>query len=118
MQDKRQEAFLADQRDFVRALDLLVWATRRTVLLRALFHSSSKRAAVFKAAALATRANSEFANWLLAKTRKRESIRRLLWRVRNKLLERSRPVREKTTSSKPPLPRRHRFSMIPRDFDE
>jgi len=81
VQDKRQEAFLADQRDFVRALDLLVWATRRTVLLRALFHSSNKRAAVFKAAALATRANSEFANWLLAKTRKRESIRRLLWRV-------------------------------------
>jgi glycosyltransferase involved in cell wall biosynthesis len=81
VQDKRQEAFLAEQKDFVRALDLLVWATRRTVLLRALIYSSNKRDAAFKAAALATRANSEFANWLLAKTRKRGSIRRLLWRL-------------------------------------
>ena len=81
MQDKRQETFLAEQKDFVRALDLLVWATRRTVLLRALIYSSNKRDAAFKAAALTTRANTEFANWLLAKTRKRVSIRRLLWRV-------------------------------------
>jgi glycosyltransferase involved in cell wall biosynthesis len=81
VQDKRQEAFLAEQRDFVLALDLLIWATRGTVLLRALTYSSSKRAAAFKAAALATRANSEFANWLLAKTRKRAFIRRLLWQL-------------------------------------
>jgi hypothetical protein len=81
VQDKRQEAFLADQRDFVRMLDLLVWATRRTVLLRALICSSTKREAAFRAATHAIRANPEFADWLLAKTRKPASIRRLLWRV-------------------------------------
>ena len=81
MEDKRPEAFLDNHRDFVLALDLLIWATRRTVLLRAFIYSSSKRVAAFRAAALATRANSEFANWLLAKTRKRPLIRGLLWQL-------------------------------------
>lgn len=78
MQDKRLEALFGGQRDFEAALELLIWATRRTVLLRALIYSSSRRVTTFRAAALATRANPEFANWLLAKTRKRPSIRDLL----------------------------------------
>ena len=78
MQDKRVEVLFGGEPDFEAALELLTWATRRTVLLRALIYSSRKRVATFKAAALATHANPDFANWLLTKTRKRPSIWNLL----------------------------------------